>query len=413
MNATDRQIIRDLAKRVAEVAASPEMAHRRAEWYRHNSLQPGPALIYCSPEGSWLEINEQPELQPQCTDEAARAFEMDFRTRLYVWEHFADDQVLDNRLSVRHVLEQTGYGMAPVYHRTADTERGSRVWDAPLQDPDDLAKLQVPTTSVDWDASQRRLEETQELFGDILDVQLRSSHWWTLSSLITFAELRGLEQIMVDMVERPAWVHEALAWFRDAKLQWLDSLQAQGLLSLNNDNDYVGSGGFGFTTELPAPGFDGTQVRTLDMWGFTENQETTAISPRMFDEFILQYQKPIQARFGLNCFGCCEPLHDRFDYVLTIPRLRRISISPWCNREISAERLGADYIFSWKPNPSRIAMESLDEDLIRREIRETLQIARGCIVEIILKDTHTCRGEPDRFDRWCRIAREEVEAAAG
>lgn len=412
MTTTDLQIVRDLAKRVAEVAALPEMETRRQEWYRHNSLQPGRAMIFCSPEGAWTEINQQPELQPRCEDETARAWEMDLRTRLYIWEHFADDEVLDNRLSVRHVQEETGYGLEPEYHRSESTARGSYIWDAPLREPGDLARLRVPTTTVDWDASQRRREQAQEVFDGILDVQLRTFHWWTLSSVITFARLRGLEQIMVDMVERPQWVHEAMAWFRDAKLQWLDSLEAQGLLCLNNGNDYVGSGGFGFTHELPAEGYDGSRVRTRDMWGFTENQETTAISPRMFNEFILEYQKPLQERFGLNCYGCCEPLHDRFDYVLTIPRLRRISISPWCNREISAERLGANYIFSWKPNPSRLAMETFDEDLVRRDIRETLEIARGCIVEIILKDTHTCRGEPERFDRWCRIAREEADKAA-
>jgi hypothetical protein len=412
MTTTDLPIIRDLARRVAEVAALPEMETRRREWYRHNALQPGKALIYCSPEGSWLEIQRQPEFALQCTDETARAWEMDFRTRLYVGEHFSDDQVLDNRLSVGHVLERTGYGMEPVQHRTADTARGSYVWDAPLQDPADLSKLRVPTTTVDWDASRARLAEVQEVFDGILDVQLRSFHWWTASTLYAFAGLRGLEQIMLDMVERPAWLHEAMAWLRDAMLQWLDSLEAQGLLSLNNGNDYIGSGAFGFSEELPAPGYDGSHVRLRDLWGFTENQETTAISPRMFNEFILQYQKPVQERFGLNCFGCCEPLHDRFDYVLTIPRLRRISISPWCDRRISAERLGGDYIFSWKPNPARLAMEGFDEDLVRRETRETLEIARDCRVEIILKDTHTCRNEPDRFDRWCRIAREEVERAA-
>ena len=405
-------IIRDLAKRVAEVAARPEMEARRREWYRHNALKPGKALIFCSPEGSWVEINQQAELQPVCTDPTACAWEMDLRTRLYQWEHFADDQVLDNRLSVRHVLQQTGYGLEAVYHRTEDTPRGSAVWDSPIQEEGDLAKLTVPTTTVDWEASEQRVAEAREAFDGILDVQLRTFHWWTLSPGYTLAQLRGLEQLMIDMVERPAWVHEAMAWFRDAKLQWLDSLEAQGLLTLNNGNDYVGSGAFGFTDELPAAGFDGKHVRTQDMWGFTENQEMTAISPRMLGEFMLAYQKPIQERLGLNCFGCCEPLHDRFDYVFAIPNLRRISISPWCDRRISAERLGGDYVFSWKPNPARLAMEAFDEELIRRETRETLEIAKDCRVEIVMKDTHTCRGEPERFDWWCRIVREEVERAA-
>ena len=408
MTTGDTQILRDLASRVAEIAAEPEMERRRREWYRHNALRPGPALIVCSPEGAWLEIQQQAEFVLQCRDETACAWERDLRTRLYIWVHFADDQVLNNRLSVRHVLHETGYGMEPVYHRTLDTARGSCVWEAPLREPDDLRKLRVPATTVDGEASRERLAQAQEVFDGILEVELRSFHWWTLSTINAFARIRGLEQIMLDMVERPDWLHEAMAWLRDAKLEWLDSLEAQGLLSLNNGHD----GGFSFTRELPAEGFDGTQVRTRDMWGYCENQETTAISPGMFNEFVLQYQKPVLERFGLNAYGCCEPLHDRLDYVCTIPRLRRVSISPWCDRRVAAERLGGDYVFSWKPNPARIAMERFDEELIRRETRETLEIAKDCGVEIVLKDTHTCRNEPQRFDRWCRIVREEVERAA-
>lgn len=46
-------------------------------------------------------------------------------------------------------------------------------------------------------------------------------------------------------------------------LDKLDFLEAHGLLSLNNDETYVGSGGFGFTDELPAADFRGT-VRCRD-----------------------------------------------------------------------------------------------------------------------------------------------------
>ena len=82
------------------------------------------------------------------------------------------------------------------------------------------------------------------------------------------------------------------------------------------------------------------RVRTKDCWGFCESQETSTISPRMFAEFILPYQLPILERFGLNCYGCCEPLDNRWKFVETIPNLRRVSISPWANLSQMAERLG-------------------------------------------------------------------------
>jgi hypothetical protein len=36
------------------------------------------------------------------------------------------------------------------------------------------------------------------------------------------------------------------------------------------------------------------------------------------------------------------------------------------------------------------------------------QCRHECVLEIILKDTHTCEHHPERFDAWCRIARKEV-----
>ena len=57
-----------------------------------------------------------------------------------------------------------------------------------------------------------------------------------------------------------------------------------------------------------AEDFDESHVRTMDMWGFTESQETVRVSPKMVGEFVFPYQRPLQERFGLNCYGCCEPL---------------------------------------------------------------------------------------------------------
>jgi hypothetical protein len=48
---------------------------------------------------------------------------------------------------------------------------------------------------------------------------------------------------------------------------------------------------------------------------------------------------------------------------------------------------------------------------VRKDIRETLDIAKehGNVLEIVLKDTHTCNNEPWRFDEWLKIAREEIK----
>lgn len=144
------------------------------------------------------------------------------------------------------------------------------------------------------------------------------------------------------------------------------------------------------------------------MWGFAESQETVGVSTEMFEEFVFPYQLPILERFGLNCYGCCEPMDPRWQVVKRIPRLRRVSVSPWANRGKMAEALGGDYILSLKPSPTPLAQGPLDEAEVRASLREDLRATRGCVVELLMKDNHTLGGGPANAVAWCRIAREEI-----
>jgi hypothetical protein len=96
------------------------------------------------------------------------------------------------------------------------------------------------------------------------------------------------------------------------------------------------------------------------------------------------------------------------DLALTIPNVRRLSISPFANVETCARSLGARAIYSWKPHPAHL-VGCFDEDHIRRYIKHTLDVSRDCVIEMILKDTHTCEHHPERFTRWAQIAMELAE----
>jgi hypothetical protein len=145
------------------------------------------------------------------------------------------------------------------------------------------------------------------------------------------------------------------------------------------------------------------------MWGQATTQIFTSVSPDMHYEFALQYETRVLNNFGLNCYGCCEPLHLKMDYVRRIPRLRRVSMSPWVDLDIAAANIGDKYIFSNKPNPAIIVQDPFDETVIRRDITERCEKARGCVLEIIMKDVHTAKNDITRLTRWTRIAREVAE----
>ena len=117
--------------------------------------------------------------------------------------------------------------------------------------------------------------------------------------------------------------------------------------------------------------------------------------------------------FGLTGYGCCEDLTRKLDDVFTLPNIRRISISPFADVGKCVPQLKGDYIFSWKPNPAHL-VGVFDEERIRAYIRDAVAVTQehGCVLEMVLKDTHTCEHHPERFDRWLAIAR-EVRAEFG
>ena len=402
--ACEIEILRELAHRVAELASRDIEREKRELWYAHNSLHNVRPMIFCDPENGWHEIIRQEDFR--CRTPLGRHWEWVLRREIVWGDFIRDDRVVTGVFDVGYEATETGWGVDE--RRIGGEGGGAYTWDPPIKDLSDLSALRYPEISVDFAATERLLDCAREVFSDILQVRLHHYWVWSVGLTLTLVKLRGLEQMMVDMIENPEGLHRLMAFLRDGTVARLEYLEREGLLCLNNGGEYVGSGGFGWTRELPQPDFTGT-VRLKDLWGMAESQETVSVSPAMFGEFVFPYQLPILERFGLNCYGCCEPVDSRWHIIRQVPNLRRVSVSPWCNVGAMAEHLQDRYILSLKPNPAYLGSRVFEEDAARNELREKLSRARGCRVEIIMKDCHTIGGDPQRVRRWVEIAREESE----
>jgi hypothetical protein len=402
----ERTTLRDLARQVAEIAAHPQNAANRAEWKRHNGLKRGKAMVLVFPEGAWQDL--LPDNTLTVTDAFFRRFEWHLRHIIYRWQHLRDDNVIEPWLKVGLAYHNTGWGLEA---RQTDSpeRRGAWKFDPVIKQPEDAKRLAQPELTVDEEKTQENFDIVSDVFGDILEVKRHRRIGVDTSLIGTLVRLRGLDQIMLDMCDRPQWLHEVMTFMTEATERVLDQVEQVPDLSLNNADDYVGSGGVAYTDDLPGPGFDG-HVRLRDLWGFAEAQELALVSPAMHEEFVLRYQGRLLNRFGLNCYGCCEDITHKMDAIKrNIPRLRRVSVSPWTDLAIAAQALQDKVIFSWKPNPAPVVLQ-FDADRVRREINECLDIAQGCIVEMILKDTHTVQQDPDSLSKWVEVAKEVTAA---
>ena len=405
MSPNDRNILRTLAAKVGELANRPIESEKRNLWYKHNDLEPTRPLIFCDPEHGWGEIILDEQLQ--CQGELAREWEWLLRREIFWGESMGDDRVTVPFFTVPLACQQTDWGMSEVKNKTQSD--GAYTWEPPLKDYADLDKIHTPRLTVDHAKSDALQELAEQVLGDLLTVRRKSTLWWSFGLTRFVISLRGISGLMMDFYDHPNGLHQLMSILRDGAMSLLDFMEQEGLLTLNNDDTYVGSGGFGFTRQLPQSDFDGRHVRTSDMWGFCESQETVSVSPELFEQFVFPYQLPIMQRFGLNCYGCCEPLDTRWHVVERFPNLRRVSVSAWADLEKMAQQLGPNYVLSLKPNPSPLSTPQADLDEIRSYLRHAMEITKGCRLEVIMKDNHTLGNNPQNAVNWARIAKEEAE----
>ncbi len=407
----DREILSDLAISVKEISERDDQKEKILLWRDHNMLKKTRPVIFCDPENGWNEIIT--EEQMRCSSKIGKVWEMNLRKEIFWGNEMGDDRPVVDRFNVAITAEPDNWGVEAKYEhgktREQSHQSGSYVWDPPIKDYDkDLGKLELRDPEIDWDTTNTTLEIAKEIFGGILEVRLSGTWWWTLGLTLTAVTLRGLENMLFDLYQHPDGLKELLSIISKGFMSKLDYLEKHNLLFLNNDNTYIGSGGIGHTDELPQKDFDEKHVRTEDMWGFMDSQETTNVSPEMYEEFLFPNEVPILNRFGLNCYGCCEPVNSRWHVIKRHKNIRRVSCSPWVDVEKMASYLGDKYIFSRKPNPAVLSVKDVDWDKIKKELRDFYQKTKDCRVEVLMKDNHTLGNRPENIVEWAKIAKEEA-----
>lgn len=398
--------MRDLAHRYIEVCALDVNRERRDLWRRHNALQPTRPLIYVRAY-AWQEL---PECRREVVDPFLARYEEWFRSMLYR-ATLDDDTVFEPWVVMSAVTIMPEGGPWGLAHRwvSSDTQRGAKRWEPPIQNESDAARLAAPRHCIDEQATSERHARLTDAIGDIIPVTVDRSpayRSWNGDISTQLAFLRGIEQMMLDMVDRPDWLHGILSFMRDGILQTHEEAEVAGDWTLCAHENQA----LPYAQELPDPSPDGSPVTRDKLWYFCASQETTGVGPAMFEEFMLRYQIPVMAPFGLSAYGCCEDLTRKIDVLRRIPNLRRIAVAPVANVPECAEQIGTDYVISYRPNPSEMVSNGFDQDHVRRVLTRDLSACRGCHVDITLKDIETVEGDPERVPRWVKIVREVIDA---
>lgn len=407
----DTEILRRLAGKVAEIAALPVHQEKARLWTKLNDLQSERPLVWIN-EICWHEMNVEDELTLRCEHPWAKDQEDQLRKTIYQWKHLPADMVVDDFLICPLAIHSTDFGViedVDIVKTDESSDIVSRHFNVQITNPEDIEKIKLPVIMHNEEATEFSYQAMCRVYDGILPVKKQGqTHIW-FTPWDYLIRWWGIQEAMMDMIMRPEMVHAAVERMVDAWMVELDQFEQQNLLALDNNNTRVGSGGYGYVSELPGENYDPEYVKPCNMWGCSNAQIFSEVSPQMHWDFAVEHDMRWLRRFGLTYYGCCEPLDKKMDMMRKIPNLRKISTSPWCNIERMIAEAGSDYVISQKPSPAILAETDWDPAKARASIREVLEKAEGnCHIEFIMKDISTVRHEPQRLWQWAEIAMDEV-----
>lgn len=409
----ERTYLRELAKKQMEYAALPVMEERKQMWYDLNDSKPGarPPMIV---EGWTFDRDFMPEGTFKCESQHGRGIENQLLRNIRNHEILDDDKVMPDSFDIGWFITIDEMGVTIERDQVKDAEgvMTGYKFHHPIKDLHaDLELLKPAQCSVDKAGTMEWKSFVEELLGDIMPVNIQFGPSGSTMLTHRVVELMGMEAFFMAMYDTPEDVHKLMSFLRDNSLRLMKWAEAEELLVPNNGGQQSFGSSFNWTTNLPAPGYEGGPARLCDMWGSSNSQETVSVSPEMFHDFCFPYYRDVCEPVGLLYYGCCEPTHPFWDDLQLLPHLKKISISRWCDERFMGDALrGTEIVYSRKPNPNFLSVDvKLDEDAWAKHIQETLEATKGVFTEFIVRDVYTVHGNLDNPRRCIEIARREID----
>ena len=406
----DVKVLRELAGKYA-IAANDDVNYERKLLHKAvNDLHMIRPVVLID-ELPWNELNGEGELTLHCEDPYLRTIEREMRQTLYKWNHFQADMIIQPFFGIEKVFHSTGIGVEVVQNTLHADETNHIVaheFIDQMEDESFLERLHNAVITYDKEESEKRYDLVANIIGDIIPVKLVGNRWLFDTCWDDIAEWHGVTNLLMDLAMRPEYMHAVAAKLTDI---YLDKVRQFEELNLFEGNPVTIHSTAGLSDDLPSKDFDGVHFKAKDVWGRGAAQVFASVSPAMREEFDIQYMKKAMEPFGLVYYGCCEPLHNMIDIVEQIPNLRKITVTPWADVDVAAENIGKKYVVAHKPSPSNVAIDHLDEEVVRKELTHAIDACyrNGCSFDMVLKDISTVNYNPQNLEKKKKIAMELVK----
>lgn len=227
--------------------------------------------------------------------------DLDYRVHLALRHCIMHDWVAEG---IPYISADVGPGSLALYLGCKGVEDAKTVWFEPCIDSPEDAVFRLDPENPYWQFTLRLAREQLRLGG----TKFLTSFPDLIEGLDTLAAMRGTQTMLMDLIERPEWVHRALDRVADLYFEAYDSLY-----------DLIKDDRGGSVFWVWAPG----RVAKLQC------DCSAMISPAMFSEFMIPHLTKLLDRLDYALYHWDGPLAlKHHDHLLSLKRLQVLQWTP-------------------------------------------------------------------------------------
>jgi uroporphyrinogen-III decarboxylase len=372
---SDESQINDLIMRVHEAAASNENQQRR--------LRRGPRFSFnWEIPIVWVELFRIDI--SRYFSEPRYYFEKELEFLLWRWETFSDDQQPLEPVVNAWLGWYPEYTYVGIDVRWASNGAPVLQDDHPMRKSADMSLLDpVDFKTSGWMPRVLRwYQDLKEIAAGRIRVAFEMP-WWR-GGLDLAIQLRGFEQFVMDCYERPAFVHELIAFLVEQRCRWHAAFTEHFGQSEGNRAGI-------------APTFIGDDWINIPF-----------ITPEIFRDFVLPYYKKIETfHGGITGVHSCGNQVPVQKFLLELKTLPCFEVSPWSVLDASLENIPEDKILQISLSSTDVLM--MDQIQIKHQLQEIADKCRGRSFNVGTSGLSTIINDHDAFIEqvrlWTRVAR--------
>ena len=229
IDATQKQYLKDLAKRVKEISETPHNQAVIRKYKDINSLRKvdTPPIFIALPGQAVSEYMRDEKLIIE--DEAFADLERQLLWSLCRAEKLGDDMPVTDTYNTCAYYYVTPWMdcYKPVH---IDTDLKMTKFEPCIIKYSDIKKMRKPQLIADHKKTDELYEQIRDVIGGILTVvkgkPYHSTCGWGDSIFDQFYEMRGSSQALYDLVDAPEFIHETMSFMTEAKLELMEQFKS-------------------------------------------------------------------------------------------------------------------------------------------------------------------------------------------